>query len=225
MLRDGDWQVRQSAFEALCQIGIGDARAVESLCAALQDRAPNVRCTAAEALGQIGVGDAHAVESLCAALQDADKDVRRHAAAALDQLDWHPQSLEAEAAYCVAKGKWDRCVAIGAPCVELLCAALKDGDWQVRGEAAGALGKIGDARAVEPLCAALQDGVPHVRYTAAVALVTLFRTGKLDQAQRLLVLKQKDTITQKHEDRDYTKSSDCSDEGHYDQGIGVDFPT
>src|SRR5215467_11160530 len=46
---------------------------------------------------------------------------------------------------------------IGAPAVEPLIAALKDQEINVRKAAAEVLGKIGDARAVEPLIAACND--------------------------------------------------------------------
>jgi HEAT repeat protein len=49
-------------------------------------------------------------------------------------------------------------------------AALKDRDWQVRSNAAEALGKLGDARAVEPLIASLKDQEAPVQVEAAVAL-------------------------------------------------------
>jgi len=57
--------------------------------------------------------------------------------------------------------------------VELLCAALRDEDSDMREAAAGALGKIGDARAVEPLCAALRNKREDVRQAAAEALKKL----------------------------------------------------
>ena len=68
--RDGG--VRSSAAEALGEIG--DARAVEPLCAALRDKDVDVREAAAEALGKIG--DARAAVPLRSALGDEDSDVR-----------------------------------------------------------------------------------------------------------------------------------------------------
>jgi HEAT repeat protein len=47
---------------------------------------------------------------------------------------------------------------------------LHDGDWQVRAEAAMALGETGDERAVVPLIEALRDDVREVRLNAAWAL-------------------------------------------------------
>ena len=54
--------------------------------------------------------------------------------------------------------------------VEDLIGDLDDGDWQVRAEAAMALGEIGDERAVDPLVEALKDDVREVRLNAAWAL-------------------------------------------------------
>ena len=59
---------------------------------------------------------------------------------------------------------------IGAPAVEPLIAALRDKDSDVRYYAAYALGEIGDKRAVKPLIAALRDKDSDVRYYAAEAL-------------------------------------------------------
>jgi HEAT repeat protein len=54
--------------------------------------------------------------------------------------------------------------------LEPLFAALRHKDDDVRGDAANALGEIGDPRAVEPLASALKDETSHVRQLAAYAL-------------------------------------------------------
>jgi HEAT repeat protein len=59
---------------------------------------------------------------------------------------------------------------IGAPALEPLIAALKDGNSNVRSGAAKALGLIMDVRAVEPLIASLKDEDSSVRELVAVAL-------------------------------------------------------
>ncbi|MEH1861114.1 MAG: HEAT repeat domain-containing protein, partial [Nostoc sp.] len=58
-----------------------------------------------------------------------------------------------------------------------LIAALKDSDFDVRGNAASALGKIGNAEAVQKLIAALKDSESYVRGNAASAL------GKIGNAE------------------------------------------
>lgn len=59
---------------------------------------------------------------------------------------------------------------IGEPAVEALIDTLKDKDSRMREKAAGALGKLKNARAVEPLIDALSDRSPDVRFAAAWAL-------------------------------------------------------
>jgi HEAT repeat protein len=237
-LKDGDSDVRQAAAGALGAIG---APAVKPLIAALKDGHKWVRKAAAGALGKIGwkpeKGEAEAlyliaqgkwdecvkigapaVEPLIAALKDGDSDVREAAAGALGKIGWKPEKGEAEALYLIAQGKWDECVKIGAPAVEPLIAALKDGDSGVREAVAKALGAIGDARAVEPLIAALKDGEPGVRKAAAEALVKIYREGRLGAAQRQLIFAQRDAISKPHHD----SGDRCA--VHGDEGIGVPFP-
>jgi hypothetical protein len=57
--------------------------------------------------------------------------------------------------------------------LEPLIKALKDKDWNVRYDAAYALGDIGDKRAVEPLIKALGDEHMDVRYAAVYALAKI----------------------------------------------------
>jgi HEAT repeat protein len=59
---------------------------------------------------------------------------------------------------------------IGTPAVRPLLNELMNQDLQVRGNAAFALGLIGDSRAVIPLISALKDRDSHVRENAATAL-------------------------------------------------------
>ena len=59
---------------------------------------------------------------------------------------------------------------IGDRAVKPLLWALESADEQGRGEAARALGRIGDPRAVQPLRAALADPDALVRNSAAEAL-------------------------------------------------------
>ena len=54
--------------------------------------------------------------------------------------------------------------------VDQLILDLHDASWQIRWNAAGALGDTGDPRAIEPLAAALKDENSYVRATAALAL-------------------------------------------------------
>ncbi|MFA5354263.1 MAG: HEAT repeat domain-containing protein, partial [Thermodesulfovibrionales bacterium] len=139
-IKNANHKLRGSATYTLKEIG--GPRAVDSLIAALSDRAVLVRKDAAEALGEIG--DPRAVDSLIAALSDLGS-VSRDAAEALGE--------------------------IGDPrAVDSLIAALSDSDDGVRRNVAEALGKIGDPRALDGLIAALSDSHYGVRRNAAEAI-------------------------------------------------------
>jgi HEAT repeat protein len=60
--------------------------------------------------------------------------------------------------------------AIGSDEVERLIKDLKNESWQIRWDAAAALGEMKDPRAIEPLRAALKDENSYVRMTAARSL-------------------------------------------------------
>jgi HEAT repeat protein len=86
------------------------------------------------------------VEGLITALKDEDED------------------------YNVRKGAVEALVEIGKPAVESLTLLLKDQTSFIEGEAAKALGKIGDASAIEPLIRALKNEVWAVQVIAGEAL-------------------------------------------------------
>jgi HEAT repeat protein len=178
---------------------IGDARAVEPLVPVLKDKSPYMRETAARTLGLIG--DARAVEPLLTTLTDENDAVREAALGALNNIEWQPDQSEEAAAYWIAARQWDRCADLGAPAVEPLLAALKDKDEQVREGAAGALGRIGHPSVVEPLLAALSDKSSTVRRAVAEGLVSMYRSGKLNDTATHAILAQRDTISMRHYDR------------------------
>jgi HEAT repeat protein len=97
----------------------------------------------------------------------------RDAVESLDKLGWQPDKSEVGAAYWVAKRQWDKCVEIGAPAVEPLGTAFKDGNARVRLSVVNVLGKIDDARAIELLVTALGDDVEYVRKNATESLVEI----------------------------------------------------
>jgi len=194
-LKDRYDSVRDAALAALVQIGTSS---VQPLTAALRDTDRSVRERAARALATIGwqpgqnetgaifwvlrerwdkcveIGTV-AVAPLLSAVKTGDRDVPEKAAEALDKIGWRPGRDERGAAYWLDRGRWDKCIEIGAPAVGPLIAAL-DVSRNVsckRQEAASALGQIGDARAVEPLIAALNDSKSDVRLAAADALAKI----------------------------------------------------
>ena len=89
-------------------------------------------------------------------------------------------------------------VKIGAPAVESLTLALKHPGWDIRFNAARALGRIRDTRAVEPLCEILMDPSRMVRSSAAWALGEIGEeraNASLDKAYRY-ALREGDLSTQ-----------------------------
>jgi hypothetical protein len=89
--------------------------------------------------------------------------------------------------------------------------------FEVRGQAAQALGELLETRAVGPLIAALNDVSGYVSKAAAKALVMLYRLGKLDDVTKKVILTRREQIIS-HTDT----TNECS--FHTDFGIGVDFP-
>lgn len=165
-LKDWHSEVRWAAMEALARLG---SVAVEPLIAALTDQENVVRKSAAEVLGKLK--DARAIEPLVARLADDNYEVRRHAARALEAIGWQPQSAAHRALIGITGDKFDQVAAEGTAAVEPLLGALTVDEPKARGQAAWALGQIGDAQAVEPLAAALIDPDEDVRLAVAEALV------------------------------------------------------
>lgn len=134
--------------EAAIALGeIGDARAVEPLIEALEDKQILVQVEAAKALGKIG--DTRAVEPL----------IKIMAVEALGQIG-DPRAVEPLIGYIesmqalpIATVLPIRALGeIGDPrAIDTLAKALKHKNRKVRTAAADALGEIGDARVLEPL--------------------------------------------------------------------------
>jgi HEAT repeat protein len=195
-LKNKEEYVRQGAAEALGMIG--DARAVEPLIAALDEESQFMRRIAAKVLGDIG--DTRAVEPLLSALQDSDCKVRELAATALNKLGWKPASHEHTAWYLGAKREWEDCMKLGEYAVEPFIIALKEDNLELyeRCRVAKALGEIGDTRAVEPLISVL----PVIREEAAMALVEIYRSGKIGAKDKQAILAKQNEIIEisKHVD-------------------------
>jgi HEAT repeat protein len=154
---------------ALAQIGSPAVPALIKLLIPRDDEYHEfTRRDAAIALGDIG--DTMAIEPLVAALGDEDEEVRNRAAEALGKIG-DPRAIGP----IVSKLKSDRWLSsrtkwymiralaeIGEPSVASLLDLLTDEDHFIQGEAANALGEIGDPGAVEPLIEALKDGSGYV---------------------------------------------------------------
>lgn len=163
-----DWhgEVRGAAIEALARLG---GAAVEPLIAALMDQEILVRKSAVEVLGKLN--DARAIEALVGRLAGDSSDVRRQVAKTLEAMGWQPQSSVHRALVAITTEAFEQVVAEGSAAVEPLIGALMVDEATTRGQAAWALGQIGDAHAVESLAAALRDPDDEVRLAVAEALV------------------------------------------------------
>ncbi|GKS57713.1 hypothetical protein YTPLAS18_12400 [Nitrospira sp.] len=152
-LRDGDWQVREAAVDALANVGspavetlirmlrvwevrraaiqalgkIKDERVLDPLVAQL--RIDEFREDATTALTEVG---RPAVSRLLAALKDKDEYVRKQAVIVLGRIK-DPEAIDA------------------------LIALLQDGDWYIRLTAAAALEAIHDERGREAIKPLMKD--------------------------------------------------------------------
>ncbi|KDE54859.1 hypothetical protein EI28_11000 [Methanoculleus sp. MH98A] len=142
---------------------IGDPAALEPLARALRDKNDDLRCQAAGAIAKFG---SRATEPLRRMLADPDPNTRILAAGVLGDTG------EASA-------------------VEPLIGALRDRDDDVRGAAAGALIRMGDA-AVEPLIAVTKDADRNVRLYAAGALKYIGDPRAIDALRTLTLDEDKD---------------------------------
>jgi HEAT repeat protein len=113
----------------------------------LRDKDPLLRAGAASILGLMGKPDA--IEALAGATKDQDQEVRRSAVVALGMIKEDPGTV--------------------GPLID----ALKDSYWDVRSEAANALGQEHDGRAVKPLLDTVTDPDNTVESSAETALLFL----------------------------------------------------
>lgn len=177
--------VREDITYALVRVG---AAAVEPMIALLGDEDAASRHHAAHVLGKIS--DPRAVEALITALADDHAAVVLKAAFALSQIG----DTRALPALMRQLGHENREVEtmlisvlerFGAAAIPGLMQALAEGRWQVREQAADALGGIGDQAALPALVQALQDTQWQVRFAAANALGTLGGSAAWDALETL----------------------------------------
>jgi len=151
---------------------LGDPRAVEVLIAALAHADPEVRVQGANGLARIT--DERAPAPLLAAAGDPDARVREAALQALfnyPDADRRPALIRAladpePAVRSMALVGIEQFVGNTydlrrlEDAIEPLIACLDDQDTELRTQAAGMLGRLGDFRAVEPLCRCLENQHP-----------------------------------------------------------------
>jgi HEAT repeat protein len=245
-LRDSEARVRSESAAALG--GLGNSNALTPLTITfVYDDDWSVSTAAGNAISRLGAPD---LEILQKALRDGRKHVRMRAAQSLEKQAWRPGNDETGAAYWVEKENWEKCVEIGSPSVPSLILALKHSNRDVRTKAAWSLGELKDPRAVEPLIAALEDMDVHVIWEAtralgqigdsravepliqklagiidddqaAVALVSLYRSGRIDDRHKGLILSNRSKINRSRH-TDYHEDGDCP-KGHTDFGVNISF--
>jgi len=160
--------VRQLVIEALAKIG--DARAVRSFVAALNDPDREVRLEASGALVKIG---APAIDGLIDTLGDPHEEVRLAAVEVLRQIG--APTVKPLIAASDSPNEFVRQLAsemlekIRDVKVKPLLEKLRDNDWSARNETAEALGRIGEL-AIDPLSAELRYGNDNSRLGAVEAL-------------------------------------------------------
>jgi HEAT repeat protein len=212
---------------------IHDARAVEPLIDFIKGDDSYGRASAIEALGYIG--DVRAVEPLIKVFYQGSAAEREAAAKALGNLGAHLKDATIRTRvvdFLVAsiKENWDVghgiMEALGkigdARAVEPLIALLQDKNEKIRSIAAETLGKIGDLRAVEPLLAALQN----TQKGAAKALFYLYKTGRLDESHKKIILDHRIDITKLHHDSFEHTDTGCGSIGisNHNDIVNLDFP-
>lgn len=184
LLTDGDRDVRATALHALADRGVPDAAPLAA--AALDDPDGFVRATAARILGE--VGDASHVESLARHLRsDSDPIARQRAAESLTQLGGEV------AIAALIEGLSDPMERVRLAAVQglreydtrraleqLSALLLEDDSWEVRSQAAAALGESGLPEALAVLEGAVDD--PHEFVRAAVARARASIEGGSGQA-------------------------------------------
>ncbi len=174
MLDDPDRDIRATALNALA--GLATADAVERIIEALEDADGFVRSTAAKLLGDTGDPE-HTARIVEVLLSDSDPVARQRAAEALARL------IGEAAAAGLTRGLEDPMEQVRLASVEglrrldpgyateaLCLRLLEDPSWEVRVQAAGALGVGGDPAALPALEDAEGDANEFVRSAVANAL-------------------------------------------------------
>jgi HEAT repeat protein len=170
-LAHDDADVREIAIRRLARIGSPEVAA--ALTPLLTDADPAIRRASARGLGEMGWQPpadetgvryfaalrqwrrcaecgAAAVPLLVSSFDGVDPLEQNDILFALAQLDWQPDEAGAMAArYWAARGRWDKCVEMGEPAVEVLDSILRGTPkWRTRVEAAGALAAMNQPRTV-----------------------------------------------------------------------------
>lgn len=191
-LRDESVRTRLNAVEALGRMR--DERAIDALIAGLQDNNTQVLVRIVDALASLN--DMRVLPGLLVALTHPAVEVRRRAAEALGACA-HPLAVAALLHEITDPDAQVRCniaaalARIGDPqtdpqIIDAQLTLLEDDQPEVRAQAAGALGELGDERAILPLRLLLQDSDPLVIRATVLALGLLGASSALEDILEIL---------------------------------------
>ena len=154
----------------LARLGQGspqiESRVLSALTELARSDSPGARIAALESLSPHGPA---AIDHLVAALSDPARHIRDAALRLLErEHHWKPTQDATVAAYCVARGDWERCVNLGAAAVEPLACVFDwhEGPWR---EALDALARVGDRGATDALWRLLGEARSRDVHDAALA--------------------------------------------------------
>ncbi len=159
-LKDSNVETRRAATDIFFW-ELKDSRAVEPLIERLKDEDLDVREHAARAL--MKQNDKRAIESLAPFLKNTNSNMRQMryvAADSMGNLGYSPTNAFEKAVFLVALGNCEKAGKLGQAAVEPLLACFGKDKYtsaDLRGEAAKALGNIGDKTVIPILCADLPD--------------------------------------------------------------------
>ncbi len=163
LLNDPEYEVRQSAINALYKLG---SKAIPQILETA--KAPdNDLMTMLNLMAKIG--DKRCLSFYFENLENSDWRIRHIAAKGLEKTGWKPGQDERGVWYRIARQEWNYVVAMGDVAITPLSIVLEDKNERIRNAALTAMGKIG-ATGVETLLESLHDSHPEKRLHAVSAL-------------------------------------------------------
>lgn len=152
--------------------------AVKPLVNAVCNGTNHVRRIAAESLGKIG--DEAAVRALVELLDDEDGRVRETCASVIEQIAKDREDTKLQAKAAIALGKWSAISAIGAGAFDVVLAATKSSNQEIRQQAIRALGSIASSRSITTLIHFLRSTDVFIRRAAAEGLERAKASASID---------------------------------------------
>jgi hypothetical protein len=142
----------------------------------------------------------------------------------LNEQGWQPETDRIKARFLVGLGDYASCEALGQPGLNALLAGFKAKFREITPH----LVNIGHPKVVGPLIDALYEGSWPERRNMARALIELYHSSKLSEADKRRILQRKGVMTSRHSDNSRHTDNDCTphtdDTIHTDSGMGLDFP-